>query len=222
MNPWLFSLVAGAILLGGAHLWTRTHGQEQAARRLKALPVALALLVVLTAGTLLPPSVTPTYRWLVAAGLLFSMAGDIFLALPKDRFVAGLGSFLIAHLFYIGAFVARAGFQGAPIALLLALGYGALMLALLLPHVQGVLRVAVALYMGVILVMGWQAAGLWLAIGDRAAALALAGALFFVASDSVLAWDRFRRPFAAAPLVVMVTYYIAQWLLALSVIDWGI
>jgi len=32
------------------------------------------------------------------------MAGDMFLMLPSDQFIAGLVSFLIAPLFYIGAF----------------------------------------------------------------------------------------------------------------------
>ena len=35
------------------------------------------------------------------AGLLFSLAGDIFLMLPKERFTAGLAAFLLAHLAYI-------------------------------------------------------------------------------------------------------------------------
>jgi uncharacterized membrane protein YhhN len=156
---------------------------------------------------------------LIALGLLVSMAGDIFLALPRDRFVAGLASFLVAHLFYSAAFVARGGFHWAPVALGVALLYGALMLALLLPGVEGAMRPAVVAYMAVILLMGWQAAGLWGALRDGSAALALAGAVAFIASDSVLAWDRFRRSFAAAPVVVMVTYYAAQWLQALSVLQ---
>ena len=35
------------------------------------------------------------------AGLVFSMAGDVFLMLPKERFVAGLVSFLLAHVAYV-------------------------------------------------------------------------------------------------------------------------
>lgn len=32
--------------------------------------------------------------------LLFSLLGDIFLMLPRERFLAGLGAFLLAHLAY--------------------------------------------------------------------------------------------------------------------------
>ena len=38
--------------------------------------------------------------WFVAA-LVLSLAGDVFLMLPKDLFVFGLGSFLLGHIAYI-------------------------------------------------------------------------------------------------------------------------
>ena len=47
--------------------------------------------------------------------------------------------------------------------------------------------------------------------------LAAAGAAFFVASDSLLALDRFRGQFPAATALVMITYWTAQTLLARSV-----
>jgi uncharacterized membrane protein YhhN len=36
------------------------------------------------------------------------------------------------------------------------------------------------------------------------------GAVLFVGSDSMIAWDRFVRPFAWAPLAIMVTYQLGQ------------
>jgi len=44
------------------------------------------------------------------------------------------------------------------------------------------------------------------------------GSTFFLASDSVLAIDRFAHRFAAAHGIVMVTYYLAQLLIAASVL----
>jgi uncharacterized membrane protein YhhN len=55
--------------------------------------------------------------------------------------------------------------------------------------------------------------------GPAAAAAATAGAIgavTFMISDSVLAVNRFARPFAGAHAVVMVTYYAAQMLIARS------
>jgi uncharacterized membrane protein YhhN len=51
-------------------------------------------------------------------------------------------------------------------------------------------------------------------LGALSAAL---GALLFVASDSLLAFNRFVGKFAAASALVLGTYYAAQWLIALSV-----
>ena len=45
----------------------------------------------------------PRWRFYVMAALVFSWAGDVFL-ISSDWFVAGLVSFLIAHIFYIIAY----------------------------------------------------------------------------------------------------------------------
>jgi alkenylglycerophosphocholine/alkenylglycerophosphoethanolamine hydrolase len=46
--------------------------------------------------------------------------------------------------------------------------------------------------------------------------LAAVGALLFVASDSALAWNRFKSEFKSAQAVILATYFAAQWLIALS------
>ena len=78
------------------------------------------------------------------------------------------------------------------------------------------LMVPVLIYMLVILVMAWRAieyARQYPSPGPLAAAL---GALLFVISDSALALNRFARPFRAAQALVLGTYFLAQWLIALS------
>ena len=80
-----------------------------AARRWQAYvfkPLATLLVVALALSL---PAASPAYRWAVVAGLAFSTAGDIFLMLPRERFVAGLLSFLVAHLFYIFCCHVRVG-----------------------------------------------------------------------------------------------------------------
>ena len=89
------------------------------------------------------------------------------------------------------------------------------MLRLLWPHL-GKLKAPVSVYVAAILLMAWQALNRWVATGDAGSGLALAGALLFVASDSALAWNRFRGEFKSAQAVVLVTYFAAQWLIALS------
>ena len=58
----------------------------------------LTLIPILGLALTAPPARPPRYRWGIVAGLLFSLAGDVLLMLPSDRFLAGLLSFLAAHV----------------------------------------------------------------------------------------------------------------------------
>ncbi len=159
----------------------------------------------------------PPYQIAIVAGLACSLAGDVFLMLPRDHFVAGLASFLCAHVAYIVAFTRGAALGARP---LLAIPYAvaaACVLALLWPRL-GRLRAPVVVYVAALVMMAWQAAAR-AAIDDRRAAYAAAlGAALFVVSDAMLAIARFRRPFCAAQAVVMSTYVAAQALIAYSVV----
>ncbi len=159
---------------------------------------------------------TPLYQGLVLVGLIFCLGGDVFLMLPARFFIAGLVSFLVGHLLYIAAFVSDAGFQPAPLWLLTLAVFGAVVYGLLHPHL-GKMRLPVIIYMIAILTMAWQALGRWSAQPSSSALLAAAGAVFFVLSDSTLALDRFRAKFRSARVIVLSTYWLAQWLIALSV-----
>lgn len=174
----------------------------------KPLTVALIILVALQTKH----ETAQQYKSLIIAGLLCSLAGDVFLMLPRDRFVAGLVSFLVAHLFYIAAFAAgvRAWSVWWAAALLV---YGASMLWLLWRGF-GKLKAAVVVYVAAILLMAWAALSRRPDAGGGA--WAAAGALLFVASDSALAWDRFGRRFKVAQALILSTYFAAQWLIAVS------
>ena len=73
-------------------------------------PAVKALMAVLLAVAALWHGEVRERRWLVAA-LLFSAGGDFFLAMPwwQPSFVLGLGSFLVAHLCYLGALLPLRG-----------------------------------------------------------------------------------------------------------------
>ena len=156
------------------------------------------------------------YAYAVVAGLLCSMVGDVFLMLPSDRFVAGLISFLTAHLLYIAAFTYGSAFRCSIWSLLPYAFYAILMFVILSPHL-GAMKLPVLAYIVVILVMGWQAWERWSAVSERSALLAVFGAILFIVSDSVLAIDRFRGHFGFARALNLGTYFAAQWLIALSV-----
>jgi uncharacterized membrane protein YhhN len=205
--------VLSTLVLASALLTVRAEcsGGRRQVYVFKPLTTALVILVALQAKH----ATAPAYRPLIVAGLVCSLAGDVLLMLPRERFVAGLVSFLFAHLFYVAAFASDGGarpsaWAAAPLAL-----YGALMLRLLWPRLGG-LRVPVVVYVAAILLMAWLAASRWLALGDGGGASAFAGALLFVASDSALAWNRFRGGFAGAQALILGTYFPAQLLIALS------
>jgi len=164
---------------------------------------------------LLGRATAPLYKAMILAGLVFSMAGDVLLILPADRFAAGLAAFLIAHLCYGAAFVSeiRALTWWRLVPLLV---YGALVYLLLAPSL-GSLKLPVGIYVLAILAMAWSAWERWGQLGSRGALLALAGALLFVISDTVLAFNHFRLMSKPALAVSLAVYWAAQWLVARSV-----
>jgi uncharacterized membrane protein YhhN len=176
----------------------------------------LATLLVL-ALALSQSASLPAYRWAVVGGLVFSTAGDIFLMLPRDRFVAGLISFLTAHLFYIFAFCIDVPFGAAPLLWLPFSVAGGVVVAVVWAGVKSSLRGAVIAYVVIIAVMAGQAAGRWHTVGGEAALSAALGAALFVVSDSALAINRFRAQFRAERALTLGTYWAAQTLIALSV-----
>lgn len=193
-------------------VWAERRDARRAVYLFKPLTTVLILALAATAST----PVSRGYQALVCAGLLFSLAGDVFLMLPRDRFVAGLASFLVAHLLYVAAFAPRPPTLAAPLVLALLVVYGAVLLRALWPRLGG-LRAPVAIYALALLVMAWQAAERWVALDATPALLAALGAGLFVVSDSVLAWERFRGRLAYGQAVMLGTYFAAQWLIALSI-----
>lgn len=158
--------------------------------------------------------------WLLIAALLLSAAGDAFLAYDGDRaFMAGLGSFLAAHIAYIALFLVIGGdaIDGWRLVIAaLMMVFAASFLAWLWNKAPGELRLPVAVYAAAILGMGLAS----LTVPNEAVTL---GAILFIASDAFLASGKFalaadspkRAPFAYA---VWGLYYVAQVLLTLAVL----
>lgn len=202
-------IVAGVFAVGD---WV---SRVRADRRLEYLckPATLVALIA-TAVTLAPVHDAGGRRdWFVAA-LVLSLVGDVLLMLPTDLFVAGLAAFLVGHLCYVIGFWARGpGGVAVTIAAVAVVGVvtpiGHRILGALQEHRE--LRVPVVLYMAVISVMLATA----LATGNALAGL---GAALFVASDTMIAWNRFVRPFRGADLGIMVTYHLGQAGLVLSLL----
>jgi uncharacterized membrane protein YhhN len=168
-------------------------------------PATLAALIAVALA--LDPRNSTARSWFVVA-LVFSLLGDVFLMLPSDQFVFGLGSFLLGHVAYIvGLNVdggsGRALAVGAVIGVIVTALVARPILAAVWRGDDPTLRVPVVVYMVAITAMVASA----LATGRP---LAIGGAALFYGSDATIAWNRFVKPLSWAPVFIMVTYHLGQ------------
>lgn len=173
-------------------------------------------MVVLIAAALALDVADPTVRtWFVAA-LVLCLIGDVFLMLPQDLFVFGLGSFLLGHIAYVigmqvdGIDAARFGI-GVLVVLVAMAIIGLRILRGVSQGAEPELVGPVTAYMVVISAMAASAIG----TGHVAAVV---GAGSFYASDALIAWNRFLRETAHGRLAIIVTYHLGQVGLVLSLI----
>lgn len=176
-----------------------------------AKPATMVLLIA--AAMAIDPSDDTQRTWFLVA-LVLSLAGDVFLMLPRDLFVAGLASFLLGHLAYIaGLWSVDTSATGLVI--------GVAIIAVALPMLgirilravrtseEPELAVPVAVYILVISAMVVSA-------GASGSALALAGAASFYASDALIAWNKFIAELPWGRVAIMVSYHLAQVALVVS------
>lgn len=175
-------------------------------------PAVMVLLVI--AAMLLHPMNGAVRAWVVV-GLLCSLAGDVFLMLPDERFVEGLASFLVAHLAYVVAFfVAGTSSTGAAIGVaIVAVGVTVVARPILrsvkADHAAFAMPVlAYVTIISVMVVVACATANPW----------AIVGAMSFYASDGTLAWNKFVRPIRGGRFVIMSTYHLAQFSIVLSLV----
>ena len=152
------------------------------------------------------------YQKAILAGLILSTIGDVFLIKQDKFFIHGLISFLLGHLCYIAAFLTEPNFPCAFFYLVYVVSFLALLWKFL-----GKLKLPVIFYALTIAVMSWLALSRFLEINDLKTFSALIGSLFFVTSDSLLALNKFKTPLKYGHFYVLSTYFLAQWLIALSV-----
>ena len=143
-------------------------------------------------------------------GLVFSFFGDLFL-LFEWGFLLGLGSFLLAHVFYIISFKKKVQHQiwkFWPIILSL---YAAILLVFLYPYLNE-MKIPVAIYAVVICTMMYGS------IKTHHRKLII-GALLFVISDTLLSVHLFVQSFLILNFLVMITYILAQWFLVKGILS---
>ncbi|MGE7912012.1 lysoplasmalogenase [Lysinibacillus xylanilyticus] len=199
-------LLAFIILFGLYYIFFLSHIPESLILIFKVIPMLLIIILAATSKNL----GIKKYQLLIVIGLVFCMVGDYTL----QWFLIGLTSFLIGHIFYIFAFSSTNERQVPTWAKIVLLVYGASMAVWIAGTVfssgEIVLGIAVIAYISVILTMGWTA----IRTGSTFATI---GALLFISSDSYLAINKFVMPLPFSHEFIMLTYYGAQILIALSI-----
>jgi uncharacterized membrane protein YhhN len=178
------------------------------------MPLLFLALVISTPGKL-------SAIRLIAIGLFFSFLGDVFLMWDK-YFIPGLICFLLTHVFYIiyflrlstkhGSFLKKNQWLFIPLA-----AYAIGMVWFLFPKL-GALAAPVAIYAAVISAMLASCINLYQQIKKPSYLFFIAGAFFFVLSDSLLAINKFYQSFNFAGIAIMSTYVLAQYLIVRGVI----
>ncbi|MEQ6357458.1 lysoplasmalogenase [Lysinibacillus sp. M3] len=203
-------LLTCIILFGLYYIFFFSHITESLILIFKVIPMLLIIIL----AALPKNSGVKKYQLLIIIGLVFCMIGDYTL----QWFLIGLSSFLIGHIFYIFAFLSTNERQVPTWAKIVLLVYGVSMALWIAGTVfssgEVVLGIAVIAYISVILTMGWTA----IRTGSKFATI---GALLFISSDSYLAINKFVMPLPFSHEVIMLTYYGAQILIALSILQYS-
>jgi len=207
---WITPLLILIFFSAAGCIWFAYHRPRWIFYVLKPLTMVLILLTAILGGNALS-----VYKMMIIGGLVCSLAGDIFLMLPTDRFLAGLAAFLLAHICYITAFAADINsLSWWPLIPLIVWGIG---FYLFISPSLGKIKIPVIVYIGIILVMTWLAWERWIQTGQIETLLVLIGAVLFAISDTILAANRFKGPYKPAQVLTLATYFAAQWLIASSV-----
>jgi uncharacterized membrane protein YhhN len=199
-------------LVAAAVDWIAVHREHRA---LEYVCKPLTMVLLIASALALDPDEPAVRAWFVAA-LVLSLVGDVFLMLPKDLFVFGLGSFLLGHVAYIVGMHVD-GVDGARflVGIVIVMALLALIGTRILRGVRAGpdpgLAGPVVAYMFVISAMVASAVG----VGHPAG---IVGASLFYASDALIAWNRFVTETAHSRVAIMVTYHLAQVGLLLSLV----
>jgi uncharacterized membrane protein YhhN len=210
----LLIIVPAIILLTGL-LYCEKTGKQNVKLPTKTILSCLFIFIALVQAH--PIS---AYYYILLCGLIFCLAGDVFLALPQDRaFLMGLVSFLLGHVFYvIGFFYVADLSRWTWIGCLVGITVSGSVFLWLRPHL-GSMLIPVMAYIIVITVM---VIGAWTVLGDDGMSyagrlLVFTGAVSFYLSDLFVARDRFLKSEFVNRLIGLPMYYCGQFLLAFSV-----
>ena len=169
-----------------------------------------------------------TRSLLFIRALFFSWAGDVLLLFTTRAevfFITGLIAFLISHFLFIQVYrqhrnsnVERELLGTQKVRYALPIVLAATGFIVVLYNALGPLRIPVMVYALVLCVMVLTALFRYGRTTTQSFWMVFAGALLFMASDSLLAVNKFLSPVGGAGFIIMLTYISAQYLIAEGII----
>ena len=206
---WILFAVGGVFAVGD---WIAVAGERT---RWEYLCKPAATIALVAVAATLDPVHGDVRDWFVAA-LVLSLAGDVFLMLPGDRFVPGLGSFLVAQILFTVGFALHGGSAGEYVlgAVIVAVVAAPIVTRFVGALVRGGHRALVGPVIAYMVAIAAMVASA-IASGNG---FAIAGAAMFFVSDSLIAETRFVGPRRFVPVAIMVTYHLALAGLVLSLV----
>lgn len=159
-------------------------------------------------------------KWYIGA-LMFSFFGDVLLMFEGEiYFMLGLVSFLIAHVIYIKIVMGWLDKITYKSIIVAAIPFTILFFSLitLLNENLNDLFIPVVIYGITISVMGLVSLLYYLNSKSKSALFMVIGASLFIISDSVLAINKFYNTNELYPILIMLTYIAAQYLIYKAII----
>ncbi|MFX1325545.1 MAG: lysoplasmalogenase [Promethearchaeota archaeon] len=187
-------------------------------------PLLMPLLILFYIFGVLENTSITNVDWLIMVALIGGWAGDIFLMLENEDkwFLFGMGAFFINQIFYIISFllsitnIANFSTWG-----LFLLGPALLLLFFTVPRfikkTEG-MKIPVIVYMAAILTMHISALLRLADFSGLPFVLVYVGSISFIFSDAMIAVNKWTGEFPNARLIIMTTYLLAQFSIALGAI----
>jgi len=169
------------------------------------------MIFIIAQPLLYSDSLNELFNKLIMVALIFSLAGDLFLLNHEKYFKHGLISFLFAHVFYSVSFLLRTN----NVSFILMLIYAGILFLMLIIFRNG-LNLSALSYLVVIILMGFLAGNTFFFERSSNSLLIFAASLLFIVSDFTLAFNKFKNRFYMAEVIILSTYFIAQYLFAVS------
>lgn len=172
----------------------------------------LTMLVIILIAFLNSSTPINFYQIMILVGLIFSTIGDVFLIKDKQFFVQGLVAFLIGHICFVVAFYTTPNW----LSLIFYLAYVVFFLSLLWRDL-GSLKIPVIVYSLALAAMSWFALSKTIEHTNHHTFHAFIGSILFIISDSLLAYNKFKSSIPYSHILILATYFLAQWFIASSV-----